>query len=114
MTTYVFTSDGLMNKETGQIEPFNRNAPVTLPRIMRGDEIEPTMSMADGKMYTSKAKMRASYLPSGNPQGQRYIEIGDDKNYSKRSTERPKPDEAKITEAVDRAYADLQNGKFNN
>lgn len=95
-------------------EPPEFRSSLPTPTVLNDTFDEPVQSMADGKMYTSKAAMRASYLPSGNPQGQRYIEIGDDKNYSKRSTERLKPDEARITEAVERAYADLQNGKFNN
>lgn len=113
MTTYVFTPDGLMNKATGAIEPFNRDAPVVLPRINTSDEQEPTLSMADGKMYTSKSAMRASYKPSGNPQGASFVEVGDDQSYKKQATQNRAPDSKLITESVDRAFADLQNGRFN-
>lgn len=112
MTTYVFTDGGLINKATGEFEPFNRNAPVKMPRIYTGDEQEPTLSMADGKLYTSKAAMRASYKPSGNPQGESYIEVGDDQSYKKLNELKRKPNEAKIIEAVDRAVADLNSGKL--
>lgn len=113
MTTYVFTPDGLMNKATGVVEPFNRDAPVCLPRIHLGDEQEPTLSMADGKYYTSKAKMRESYKPGGNPQGATFVEVGDDQSYKKMAQQKRKPDDNVITDAVDRAFADLQNGRFN-
>lgn len=112
MTTYVFTDGGMINKATGEFEPFNRNAPVKMPRIYTGDEQEPTLSMADGKIYTSKAAMRASYKPSGNPQGESYIEVGDDQSYKKLNELKRKPDESKIIEAVDRAVADLNSGKL--
>lgn len=113
MTTYVFTPEGLMNKATGVVEPFNPNAPVVLPRIHTGDEQEPTLSMADGKMYTSKSAMRASYKPSGNPQGASFVEVGDDQSYKKQAQANRTPDPSLITESVDRAFADLQNGRFN-
>lgn len=35
-------------------------------------------SAADGKWYDSKSALRATYLPSGNPQGIRYNEVGND------------------------------------
>jgi hypothetical protein len=112
VTTYIFADGGLINKATGEFEPFNRNAPVKMPRIYTGDEQEPTLSMADGKMYTSKAAMRASYKPSGNPQGESYIEVGDDQSYKKIAEKKRKPDAAVINDAVDRAFADLSNGRF--
>lgn len=112
MTTYVFTPDGLMDKATGIVTPFNRDAPIKMPRIYTGDEQEPTMSMADGKYYTSKAKMRESYKPGGNPQGATFIEIGDDQSYKKQAQANRKPDENKIREATERAFADLNAGRL--
>ena len=112
MTTYVFTDGGLINKATGEFEPFNRNGPVTRPQIMRGDEQEPLVSMADGKVYTSKAAMRESYKASGNPQGIEYTEVGDDTSYRKTVTTPKKIDEQALRDATERAYADLNAGRL--
>lgn len=111
MTKYTYSPAGLVNQDTGAVEPFNRNAPVTLPQIMRGDEQEALLSYADGKMYTSKAAMRASYKASGNPQGVEYIEVGDDQSRKKKPA-RVKSDPAAIKSSVERAVADLENGRF--
>jgi putative FmdB family regulatory protein len=48
---------------------------ISAPRIL-SDYIEPCRG-ADGKMYDSLRGLRATYLPSGNPQGERYLELGD-------------------------------------
>lgn len=48
---------------------------VSAPRIL-SDQIEPARG-ADGKMHDSLSGLRRSYLPSGNPQGERYLELGD-------------------------------------
>lgn len=112
MTKYRWTPSGLENQDNGDIEPFTRDAPVCLPRIHTGDEQEPIMSMADGKMYTSKAKMRESYKPGGNPQGATFVEVGDDQSYKKQAQANRKPDENLIREATERAYADLSAGRL--
>ncbi len=112
MATFVYTPDGLMNKTTGQITPFNRSAPPVLPRIDTSDDQEPLQSMADGKWYTSKAKMRESYKASNNPQGVSFVEIGNQPDYAKKKP-MPKADRTGIREALNRAEADLNNGKFN-
>ncbi len=65
------------------------------------DTIEPTKSMADGKYYSSKAAIRATYKPSGNPEGKRYAEVGNEK-------QKPKPfvpDKKGISDAVDYGLA---------
>ena len=112
MTKYRWTPNGLENQDTGDIEPFRHDAPVVLPRIHTGDEQEPLLSMADGKMYTSKAKMRESYKPGGNPQGATFVEIGDDQSYKKQAQANRKPDENLIREATERAFADLNAGRL--
>lgn len=112
MTKYTYSEAGLVNCDTGEIEPFNRTAPPVLPRIHTGDDQEPLMSMADGKMYTSKAKMRDSYKPSGNPQGATFVEIGDDQSYKKQAAANRKPDEALIRQATERAFADFSAGRL--
>lgn len=113
MTTYVHRDGKWVNKATGLVDPPRFPGQICKPRINTSDEQAPTLSMADGKYYTSKAKMRESYKPGGNPQGATFVEIGDDQSYKKAAQERRKPDVSKITESVDRAFADLQNGRFN-
>jgi len=69
--------------------------------VIHGDNIE-LKSMADGKVYTSKAALRASYLPSGNPQGERYIEVG---NEEMKPPPPPKPDRKGIRASVSKALS---------
>lgn len=72
--------------------------------VVIGDNIE-LKSMADGKIYTSKAALRASYLPSGNPQGERYIEVGDEWDRKPPSPPKPKVDRKGIRESVGKALS---------
>lgn len=69
-----------------------------------GDEMPPTKNMVDGKYYTSKTAMRATYKPSGNAEGVRFAEIGDDPAML-RPTAKPKPDRAAIKATVGRAFS---------
>lgn len=70
------------------------------------DEMAPTQNMVDGKYYTSKAKMRATYLPSGNEKGTRYAELGNDPSILKpKPFKKPKPDRQKIKAAVHSAFS---------
>lgn len=34
--------------------------------------------MADGRTYSSKSALRATYKPNGNPQGESYVEVGNE------------------------------------
>lgn len=72
------------------------------------DTIEPTISQADGKEYTSKSALRATYRAENNPQGINYIEIG---NESLPSFTPPKRDAMKSLEAIERAEADVNAGR---
>lgn len=112
MTKYVYRDGKWVNKETGQVDPPRFPGQICMPRIDTSDEQEPLMSMADGKMYTSKKAMRDSYKPSGNPQGASFVEIGDDQSYKTKAQANRKPADSVIADAVDRAYADLNNGRF--
>jgi hypothetical protein len=114
MTTYILTPDGLLDKKTGVLHPkYDPSAPIKgFPRIHTGDEQEATLSMADGKYYTSKAKMRATYKPGGNPQGESFIEVGDDQSYKKIAEQRRNPNPEQIHEAAQRAVADLNAGRL--
>jgi len=42
------------------------------------DTIEPLVSMADGRTYSSKAALRSTYRASGNPDGVNYVEVGNE------------------------------------
>jgi len=83
------------------------------PRLML-DETPPLTSMADGKIYTSKAAMRQSYKASNNPKGINYTEVGDDKSFTSPT---PKPlkraDRADIKDTIERAKADVNRGMYN-
>lgn len=106
MATYVYTPTGLQNIATGEVEPWTRDAPPVLPRIDTSDDQEPLVSMADGKTYTSKAKMRESYKASNNPQGVNFIEVGHETRAKPQT--KPKPDRAAIKDSVDRAYSEMR------
>lgn len=49
----------------------------TSSAMIISDYIDPVLSHANGKIYDSKSGLYASYLPSGNPQGERYECIGE-------------------------------------
>lgn len=73
------------------------------------DTIDPVVSQADGKTYTSASALRATYRADGNPQGMNYIEVG---NESVSTFERPKRDSLKAIEAIERAEADVIAGRL--
>lgn len=43
----------------------------------RQDTIQPCMGM-DGKMHDTLSSYRKTLLPSGNPKGERYVELGNE------------------------------------
>lgn len=66
----------------------------------------------DGKWYDSKRALRASYAPSGNRDGKRFIEVGDDKSVTMpQQRKKPKPDRKGIRDALDRAEAKINRGE---
>lgn len=69
-----------------------------------GDEMPPTKNMVDGQVYTSKAAMRATYKPSGNTEGARFAEIGNDPAMF-RQRPKPKPNRQAVKAAVGRAFS---------
>lgn len=112
MTKYRWTPSGMQDQHTGDIEPFSYDAPVCLPQIMRGDDQEPLVSMADGKTYTSKAAMRESYKASNNPRGEHFVEIGDDAGYLNPQHKPLEADKSQIADAVIKAEAAVARGEF--
>ena len=110
MTKYIYTPNGLQNQDTGEIEPFRRDAPVCLPQIMRGDDQEPLVSMADGRTYTSKALMRESYKAKNNPKGVDYDEIGTERiDYMHKPKQFTK---AEVADSVAKAEAAINRGEY--
>lgn len=72
------------------------------------DTMDPVRSMADGKEYTSKAALRSTYKPSGNPDGISYVEVGNEKPTG---TVKPKADEKAIQESLHKALARYERGE---
>lgn len=68
------------------------------------DTMEPVQSMVDGKFYTSKSALRATYQPSGNKEGKRYVELGNDSSVlSPKPFQKPRPKREEIRAAVRKA-----------
>lgn len=84
------------------IAPARSDLPT--PMLIRDALDEPLQSQANGKWYETKSGLRASYLPSGNPDGIRYVEVGNDPARLK-PFQRPKRDPKTVRDAVDRAFA---------
>lgn len=82
---------------------FNRRSLLGMPTLI-GDEMPPTQNMVDGKYYTSKAAMRATYRPSGNAEGASFAEVGNDPAMYRRQS-KPSPDRAAVKASVGRAFS---------
>jgi len=87
--------------------PERNYAASDLPAPMLiNDSMEPTQSMVDGQFYTSKAALRATYKPSGNKDGKRYVELGNDSSIlDPKPFKKPKPDRNEIKAAVGKAMS---------
>lgn len=82
---------------------FHKRSILGAPMVI-GDEMAPTKNMVDGKFYTSKSAMRATYRPSGNPEGASFAEIGNDPAMLRRPS-KPKADRTAVKAAVGRAFS---------
>ncbi len=74
------------------------------------DEMPAVQNQHDGQFYTSKRALRASYLPSGNKEGVRLIEIGDDKSRLL-PRKKAKPDRKGIKTSIEKAVARFDRGE---
>lgn len=75
--------------------------------MIRRDAIEPCVGM-DGKTHESLSSLRKSYRADGNPQGQNYIEIGNEK----RPEHKPKEfDRKQRRDDLHAAIADVKYGR---
>lgn len=92
--------------------PERNYAASDLPAPMLiNDSMEPTQSMVDGQYYTSKAAIRATYKPSGNKEGKRYVEVGDDSSVvNPKPFKKPKPDRQAIKASVGKAFSQMGFG----
>jgi len=79
------------------------------PMIIK-DTITPVRSMADGKMYDSMSGLRNTYKPSGNPQGQEYVEIGDAPMQGRPASKGVS--EAEVANLLDKAEAQMARGEL--
>jgi hypothetical protein len=84
-----------------------RRSSLPSPMVI-SDTIDPVRSMADGKEYTSKAALRSTYKPSGNPDGISYVEVGNEKPTG---VVKPKVDEKAIQESLNKALARYERGE---
>lgn len=64
----------------------------------------------DGKWYDSKRALRASYQPSGNKEGVKYLELGNDPAMY-RPRQKPKPDKKGIRDSIEKGLARVANGE---
>lgn len=78
---------------------------IAAPRIL-SDYIAPCLG-ADGKMHDSLASLRATYLPSGNPRGERFYELGDQKIENKP----PEFDRKQRRDDIKAAIQDVKYGR---
>jgi hypothetical protein len=109
MPTYVYSPQGLVDKATGEPLRYDPNGKPCAPLVLATDTLDqPVKSMADGKYYDSKAALRSTYKPSGNPDGIRYVEVG---NETQPIAAKPKRDDAAITTTLQKALARYQNGE---
>lgn len=79
---------------------------ISAPRV-RTDQIDPIMGM-DGKLHDSLASYRRTLRADGNPQGENYIELG---NERLKPVER-KFDRAQRREDIKAGIADVKAGRM--
>lgn len=74
------------------------------------DTMPHIQGMHDGKWYDSKRALRASYEPSGNRDGKKFLELGNDPAIT-RQRAKPKADRKGIRDALDRAEAKINRSE---
>lgn len=79
---------------------------ISAPRVI-SDAIEPRFG-ADGKLHDSLASYRHSLTPEGNPKGERYHELGNDRLPDFKE---PPKDRRKMRDAIKRGIEDVKNGR---
>lgn len=86
-------------------QQLSKRSDLPAPMLMN-DSMEPVQSMVDGKYYDSKRRLRETYKPSGNKEGKRFVEVGDDRSITNPKPFRPqRPDRKEIKAAVRTAFS---------
>lgn len=87
------------------VEKPDRRSHIPTPMLIQ-DQMEPTQSMLDGKLYTSKRAMRESYREHNRRTGENIVEVGDDSSIvSPKPRARTKPNRKDIKAAVARGFS---------
>src|SRR5688500_4341372 len=79
---------------------------ISAPRV-RSDAIDPILG-PDKRMHDSLASFRASCRPDGNPQGERYLELGDQELPKFKA---PEFDRRERRDAIRAGIADVKAGR---
>lgn len=81
---------------------------IVAPNVIRDGLPTARQSQVTGEFFDSKRGLRATYQPSGNPEGRLYQEIGTEKQ----PAFRPQlPDRRQIRDSMDKAQARLARGE---
>lgn len=93
-------------------DPSRGKARSDLPiPYFKKDQIEPCQSQADGKWYDSLSALRATYKPSGNPQGKEYVEIGNESCIDQKWSPPTVSDEV-LNEIIEKSEAQVAAGNI--
>ncbi|HEY5412990.1 MAG TPA: hypothetical protein VIJ94_19925 [Caulobacteraceae bacterium] len=75
------------------------------------DTMAPIQSQVDGRIYDSKAAIRAGYRTASSRDGRDYVEVGNDPARLK-PFKRQAPDKKAIRTALERSAARVANGEY--
>lgn len=89
----------IQHEERARVAPARSALPCPM---IGGDNLDKPAWGPDGKLHTSKASLRASYKPSGNPMGNSYVEVGNEKLPEPKQH---KPSDADIDKSIHKALA---------
>lgn len=112
MSEYGWIDAGNGRQVYRRLIPHDDRARSDLPcPMLMIDSMEPTRSMADGQVYTSKSALRATYRASGNPQGKEYIEVGNEQKPREAKNGNVRRDPAKVKDTIAQAIAKVDRGE---
>ena len=92
---WIVTGTGLVPAEE-YVRPTPNRSSLPAPHLLR-DEMPPTQSMLDGKLYDSKSRLRQTYRAAG------VVEVGNDVHMTPPAPKRPRREDVKA--AVGRAFS---------
>jgi len=101
--TWVYRNGRLVEKGGSlDVRPEPQRSSLPAPMLI-SDTMEPVQSMVDGRFYTSKAVLRASYRAAG------VVEVGNDPSRLKPKP-KPQPNRKAIRQSVEKAFAQHASG----